>query len=243
MDSWKYTDVGGREINEDSIDSYIDGAGNGFFVVCDGLGGHGRGEVASALAVKSIIEKVKEESISADAILEKGIVYAQDTIMQAQADMNAENEMKTTVVCLRVYNGKAQWGHVGDTRLYMWRKRKLFTRTLDHSVPQMLVAAGEIKESQIRFHEDRNRLIRVVGAQWDSPKYDVTQSIDVEKGDAFLLCTDGFWELITEKEMYKCFKKAKTAEEWMNAMSAIVQKRGVKAKESMDNNSAIAVIV
>lgn len=241
MNSYVYTHVGSRPVNEDSVQEYLQDEKSGFFVVCDGLGGHGKGEVASKLVVDCIIEKIKESGIGTENILETGISYAQESLLQAQAELNADNEMKTTVVCLQIYNNMAQWAHVGDSRLYLFRKKKMHLRTLDHSVPQILVASGEIKEKQIRFHEDRNRLIRVVGSPWDTPKYDVSEPIPVQSGDAFLLCSDGFWELITEKEMIKCLKKAKSVQAWMDSMSEIVLKRGKGT--SMDNNTAIGVIV
>ena len=241
MDSYIYTHVGSRSVNEDSADLVMTTPDKGCFVVCDGLGGHGKGEVASAHVVNTIIESVKGIDISSDGILENSIQYAQDTLLQAQADINAQDEMKTTVVALRIFDSKAQWAHIGDTRLYLFRNKDVFTRTLDHSVPQMLVASGEIKEKDIRHHEDRNRLIRVMGSPWNTPKYEVSEVISVEPGDAFLLCSDGFWELITERKMLKCLKKSSSCEEWLNRMGEIVLKNG-KGK-SMDNNTAIGVII
>ena len=241
MDSFIYTNVGGRSVNEDSVDKLEKVNSDAIYIVADGLGGHGKGEVASKLVVDSLIEMADNADIAAEEFFEQAVLSAQDTLMSAQHDLNASDDMKTTVVCLKICSGKAQWCHVGDTRLYMWRKNKLLIRTLDHSVPQMLVASGEIKEKQIRFHEDRNRLIRVLGTKWDTPKYDISEVADVESGDAFLLCTDGFWELITEREMAKCLKKSSSAQEWLERMVKIVNKRG--AKTDMDNNTALGVIV
>ncbi len=240
MDYWVYTNVGSREINEDYADCCQTNGNQSYFVVCDGLGGHGKGEVASELVVKSILEYVKKDGAVQEGILENSVLYAQETLLQAQADLNAHDEMKTTVVALRICDGQAQWAHVGDSRLYVFRKKKVFTRTLDHSVPQMLVAAGEIKEKQIRNHVDRNRLIRVMGMPWSSPKYEISEPLQLESGDAVLMCTDGFWELIEEKEMLKCLKKADSCRQWLEKMGELVQKNGKGT--NMDNNTAIGVI-
>ena len=94
-----------------------------------------------------------------------------------------------------------QWGHVGDSRLYYFKNGRIVKRTLDHSVPQMLVAAGEIDEKEIRHHPDRNRLVRVMGMEWDEPKYQVSEPMPEEPGQAFLLCSDGFWENIEEEQI------------------------------------------
>ena len=98
----------------------------------------------------------------------------------------------------------------------------------------------EIKEKDIRSHPDRNRLLRVMGIEWDSPKYKLDESIEKKEGYAFLLCSDGFWELILEKQMEKQLKKAKTANDWLENMKEIVIKQG--RGTDMDNFTAIAVI-
>ena len=95
--------------------------------------------------------------------LERCFMESQKRLMKKQADENARQDLKTTLVLLRIVNGYVQWGHVGDSRLYYFKNGKIVKRTLDHSVPQMLVAAGEIDEKEIRHHPDRNRLVRVMG--------------------------------------------------------------------------------
>ena len=240
MNSWIYTHNGDRTVNEDSAGE-IETSSGSFFIVCDGLGGHGKGDLASQCAVKYAKQKADEMGAGAENVLECAFLNAQNNLLDEQVKLDAVSEMKTTMVCLRIYDGLAQWGHVGDTRLYMFRKKKVHTRTLDHSVPQMLVASGEIKEKDIRFHEDRNRLIRVLGTAWDSPKYEVAQPVEVCEGDAFLMCTDGFWELITEKDMIKCLKKSSSAKEWLEKMAELVNKNGKKV--DMDNNTALGVII
>ena len=146
--------------------------------------------------------------------------------------------MKTTAVVLCI-DEMIRWCHVGDSRLYYFKKKKLIQRTLDHSVPQMLVYAGEIKEKEIRNHPDRNRLLRVMGMEWTSNSYTLSDPVEKTGEQAFLLCSDGFWELIVEKEMQKCLKKAKTPEEWLELMKQIILKNG--SNRDMDNFSAVAV--
>jgi len=147
--------------------------------------------------------------------------------------------MKTTGVCLSIIAGNCQWGHIGDSRLYAFKKNKLDLRTLDHSVPQMLVLAGDIKEKHMSTHPDRNRLLRVIGVEWDSPRYELSDEFPLADYQAFLLCTDGFWEFIETKKMCKFLKKSKTAEEWLTLMTLEVAKNG--RKKDMDNYTAIAV--
>ena len=131
------------------------------------------------------------------------------------------------MVVLLVENGEALWGHIGDSRLYFFKSGRLYIRTMDHSVPQLLCNAKEINEKQIRHHEDRNKLLKVIGIKWDGPEYDMlNSSYKIKNGDAFLLCSDGFWEWINEKEMRSCLKRARNPEQWLNFMeNKVVKKR------------------
>lgn len=231
-----YTDVGGREVNEDSAIA-AEKNGDFVFILADGLGGHGKGEVASGLVTE--VGKALFLNYDEEQYLDTCFITAQQELMEEQKRQNAETKMKTTMVVLELKDGKARWGHIGDSRLYHFQKYKLVERTLDHSVPQMLVAAGEIKEKQIRYHEDRNRLLRVMGVEWASPQYTLSEEISQKEQQAFLLCSDGFWELIEEKRMIACLKKSKSVDEWIDSMVDEVKKNGIG--KNMDNNTAIGV--
>ena len=232
-----FTDQGNREINEDSVGYKVIGD-KSCFVVADGLGGHGRGEEASALVKNVIIDSFSEES-NIDDFLENAVSIAQEKLMKQQEILRTNNEMKTTVVGLMIDELSMKWIHVGDSRLYRFYKNKVKERTFDHSVPQMLVLAGDIKEKKIRNHPDRNRLLKVMGIEWDSPKYSVSEINNVMETQAILMCTDGFWELITEKEMRKLLKKSSTVEEWVEKMVEVIKKNGEGT--NMDNYTAIAI--
>lgn len=231
------SNVGDRENNEDNVGMYQNGQ-EYCFVLADGLGGHGKGEEASRLAVETAV-KVFAAAGAGENEMDQSFAQAQQAILEGQkADYHAQ-DMKTTLVLLHVGNQKIWWGHIGDSRLYYFKNGKLVQRTLDHSVPQMLVAAGQIKEKQIRNHPDRNRLLRVLGTEWDTPKYQIAEPIEREGSQAFLLCTDGFWELIDEKKMQHFLKKAKTPADWLGLMEGVVKKNG--HGKNMDNYSAVAV--
>lgn len=232
-----FTDKGGREINEDSV-QYCEKDGAYCFVLCDGLGGHGRGEEASSLVSDTICSAFKH-SQSIEDFFNTALQSAQDELLNKQQELHAFNEMKTTAVVLCIYGNKYRYAYIGDSRLYCFRKAKMLYRTQDHSVPQMLAQAGDIKEKHIRRHPDRNRLLRVMGIEWDCPKYEVSEEMQLEKDTAFLLCTDGFWEPVTEKEMVKLLKNSADAQQWLDKMALLAKNNSIP--EEMDNFSAVAV--
>lgn len=231
--------TGGRENNEDSANS-IEANGNYCFVVADGLGGHGKGEVASQLAAQVFEREFQMNSANGKDFLASAFQKAQDEVVELQQIQRETSGMKTTAVALAIIDGQCSWGHIGDSRLYIFENNKVKLRTLDHSVVQMLVAAGAIKEKQISRHPDRNRILRAIGGEWDSPRYELSESeLCITKCQGFLLCTDGFWENITEKKICKFLKRSKTVEGWLDAMVKEVEKNG--RDRNMDNYTAIAI--
>ena len=233
------TNAGSRKINEDSV-GIREYKNKHWFSLADGLGGHGKGEVASALAVEESLRALEWDG-NLEELLAQAVMAAQEKLLREQQRLGAFHEMKTTLVMLGIENNLARWVHVGDSRLYLFERDKLLERTLDHSVPQMLVAQGEIREKDIRFHEDRNRLLRVLGTSWERPRLTVSPGTLLKDNHSFLMCTDGFWELIDEKEMGRLLKKSQSPREWLSLMETVIKKNG--SGKNMDNYSAIAVFV
>lgn len=234
--------IGAREINEDCV-RIVENDNTKCFIVADGLGGHGKGDVASKLACNAF-ETIFSDASSSQPLadlMSSAFLHAQTAILNEQKATGSSFQMKTTVCALAIRGTEVIWGHIGDTRLYAFAHNKVKIRTLDHSVPQMLVLTREIKEKDIRNHPDRNKLLRVLGISGDTPKFEISESQNLQKYQAFLLCSDGFWELIVEKEMGSMLKKSVSAEEWLGKMCEIVSQRG--SETDMDNSSAIAILV
>ena len=230
------TDKGGRTVNEDSINAISDGERFGF-VLCDGLGGHGMGDVASGVVVNEFESYFKNSN--SDSKISDFFEQAQAKLLGEQKKLGATNRMKTTAVVVQIENQKLFIGHIGDSRAYIFKNNKYKKRTLDHSVPQMLVLSKSIKDEEIRNHPDRNMVLHVLGTAWTEPQYEIMKPSALRKSDAILLCSDGFWELITEKQMCECLKLSTDVEDWLFKMAEIVRENGKNV--DMDNYSAIAV--
>lgn len=232
--------VGEREKNEDYC-MVVSGPAGLCAILCDGLGGHVGGELASKCVCESIQNKFMEATSdqTPEELVDRLILCAQEDLMALQEEKNLLRGLKTTVCCLVLQNERGAAAWVGDSRIYLFRKNKQLLRSLDHSIPQYLVAIGEIREKDIRHHPDRNKLLRVMGSTWEKPQHQILSLPPLAVGDAFLLCSDGFWEWIEEKEMGRCCKRSKCSEEWLKTMREIICSRG--EGHGMDNLSAVAL--
>lgn len=231
------SDKGSRTNNEDRVGSY-EKDGEYCFVLADGLGGHGNGEIASRTVVDSTINLFKTDGFN-EFFMREAFEISQENINEIQYREQKPDDYKTTMVLLCVGDDCINWGHIGDSRLYYFKNKKKVLHTLDHSVPQTLVRMGEIEDKDIRNHPDRSHILRAMGNEWERPQYEIAEPVDCEAGMAFLMATDGFWELIEDEDMEKCFKRARTVNDWVSNMEKIVLKNG--EGKNMDNYSAIAV--
>jgi serine/threonine protein phosphatase PrpC len=229
---------GGRAINQDYCDSATADE-TVCWIVADGLGGHQGGEVASRAAVQAAIGSFRATpEISRDA-LERHIASAHAAVQEQQRANPAESDMRTTLSVLIADSRYAIWGHVGDTRLYRFGVRGVVTQTLDHSVPQALVNAGDLSPEGIRGHPDRSRLLRTVGESGPARPTLLPSPEPLTRGDAFLLCTDGYWEHVLELEMIADLAASASPREWLERGEGRLLRR---ATGEFDNYSAIAVI-
>ena len=227
------TNAGGRGINEDTVLAITSSLGL-LVTVADGLGGHGGGSTASRAAAAAVSDCFGRGLCRTGEGIVSAVYMANQAVLDGQTEACA---MKTTLVSLFVEGDQAVWAHVGDSRLYHFRDGRLVERTLDHSVPQLAVLMGMITEDQIRFHEDRNRVLRALGS--DSFEPDISEPVSLADGfHAFLLCTDGFWEYVLEQEMEETLADSPDPRQWILKMEALLQER---APGDQDNYTAACV--
>ena len=225
-----YSDIGKRKNNEDAV-SVSENANGLLAIVCDGLGGMANGEYASQQAVKTVTEALTSAAVSRDA-LEAAVIKADQDVHLLQS---RHPGALTTVAALWLCGQTAVAMHVGDTRIYQLRGDCVIFQSRDHSLAQLAVIAGELKPEEIRTHKERNKLCRVLGTNRRLQVED--QFLEVQSGDRFLLCSDGFWEKIDEEEMVTCALATENAESWLQRMRAIVQ------PSARDNHTAVAIVV
>jgi len=230
---------GGRAVNQDRC-GFVASGRFGCWVLADGLGGHRGGEVASQIAVDVALESFSRDPGCSLETLQRCLDEANRAILDRQAGEPALADMRTTAVILVSDSEVAWWAHMGDSRLYWLSRGRVSAETKDHSVPQALCDAGEITRDQIRFHEDRNRLLKSLGSPMALRATIAAAPVGLAAGDALLLASDGFWEYVTEVEIEAELAKVSAAGDWLRRMEARLLAR-VSGKH--DNYTAIGILV
>jgi serine/threonine protein phosphatase PrpC len=237
FETCQVSDRGGREVNQDYCGNLQ--VGDSFcWALADGLGGHQGGELAARTAVEAVLDSFQRHPELSAVALHCHLLAAQSAVLNLQLETPAMADMRTTLVVLISDSRHALWAHIGDSRLYHFREGRLLHRTKDHSVPQMLADSGDITPDQIRYHPDRNRLLRTIGEHAPIRPASVDGKVLLKPGDALLLCSDGFWEYVLEAEMEDDLKRAATPAEWI---AKTTERLLARAPLEHDNYSAVVV--
>lgn len=231
--------VGGRQRNEDSCGYWGDDTQT-CVVLSDGAGGHGGGDVASQLVVETILKSFKEQQIVNSTRSLELLHAANKAVIGQQPSAPELHDMRATVVLTLIDIQRAEivWGHIGDSRLYGFSKGNLHFQTRDHSVFQSMVDAGYVKEGNARDSAQRTVLTGSVGGEEGFTPDVSDYSFDIRPGDAYLLCSDGFWEYVDEQQMEAQLQFSGSPEDWLARMEAVLLEL---KREGHDNYSAIAI--
>ena len=195
-----------REQNEDSARIVRAGAGSQgergvLLVVADGMGGHEAGEVASQAAVEMIEKEYREARGTPGEALETAFRRAHAEILRLASSDAAKSGMGTTCTALAIVDGLAWAAHVGDSRLYLVRGHRIYQLSEDHTQCMELVRRGLMTMAEAQHHEDRNVLARAMGTRRELTLMTWRDPMRVKAGDAFVLCSDGLHDLVSDPEI------------------------------------------
>ena len=164
------------------------------FAVCDGMGGHAAGEVASSIAVETIGEKAP--ATADDTLLGAAVESANIAIIEGAAAGKGKVGMGCTASAVLIEGNKMAVAHVGDSRVYLLRHGTLVRVTHDHSYVEELVDSGQITADEARVHPSRSVITRALGS--DPDMYADHFSLEVNDGDRIIVCSDGLSSMITD---------------------------------------------
>ena len=219
-----------RKLNEDSFKyGSKKGLNGSLFVVCDGVGGHKAGEVASNYTSKKFIEYFFKSS-QKDIIkrLKQTAKRINKEIYDAASEDNSKNGMGTTLVAVFLFNDKLYIANVGDSRAYLAREGILNKLTMDNSVVENMVRKGTISLGEARNHPKKNQITRCIG--YDSDLEVDTYVCQLKEGDRIILCTDGLWDELDDFEINEIINISRNIDE---AVNNLIQ--GANSKGGRDN--------
>jgi len=230
---FSFHEKGVRENNED----FVARVNDHYFVVCDGMGGHGHGEIASQTVAESLcafFQELRKLSAPADkSSLQASLDFAVERLNAKDVFDDEERKMGTTTVLAALTESSVLTGHVGDSRLYHIREGEgLLHRTLDHSQVQEWIDAEIITEEEARTHPKKNIITRCVQPKSDKPAVmEIDELVNLQTGDYLFLCTDGVTDAMTDDEIVATILSETTFEEKGNKIKEIC------AETSKDNFS------
>ena len=230
---YKIFDIGDRDEQQDSADIFQKETAT-LLVLADGMGGHHGGKMASSCLVSMAKKAFIDMHGSGTEEFFNTIVSTTSTEIRYYKKNHSESDPHTTCVMALVQDGVLYHGHIGDSRLYLFSDKTLYKRTKDHSYVQVLVEMGELEEEEMGTHPDQNKLLKSI-----SEEEGVTVAYAEEKlpeKPALLLCSDGFWEYVSEEEMANALYSKDTTKE----LEILVLKAKERAGEGGDNISLVA---
>ncbi len=238
-----------REVNQDSVFSMLTTLPReggeisvGLFVVADGMGGHQGGEVASRLAVRTVVHHVLSQLVlpaldeRMDEALQPMMIAAVQSANEAIWDSAQVmgSDMGTTCTAILLVGGSLYIAHVGDSRAYLFEPGGLRQLTADHSTVGRLIQLGQLEPSEAREHPLRNQLYRTVGQQPQVMVDFIYQTVG--QSSHLFLCSDGLWGMIDEAMMAQALARSPWPQDACNELIALANLAG-----GDDNISAVVV--
>ena len=232
-------ELGQRQNQEDTIYPKLGEAttDDRLFILCDGMGGHDHGEVASRTICDSMSKYIKDHFTDQNTFTEANFSEVLNAAIDDldKKDQGGEKKMGTTLTFLFLHGSGCMVAHIGDSRIYLIRpsEHRIVFRSRDHSLVQNLIDVGELTEEEARTAPNKNIITRAIQPNQERRvKADVRQLTDIRDGDYFYLCSDGMLEQMEDSELVNLISDpALTDEEKVRALTEAT-------RDNKDNHSA-----
>ena len=231
--------LGARDINEDRVGHWTT-PGAVLMAVADGLGGHNHGELAAQIAIDilgaAFAAEARDKLADPAEFLSRALAAGHAGIVRESDKRRFPENPRTVIVACVVQDGHAWWTHVGDCRFYLLRGGRVIARSRDHTVVQRLVDEGRIREEAAATHPQRNRLLQCLGGI-QIPRIEPVASERLARDDIVLLCSDGFWGPLTQRQLLHSLLSRPLAE----AIPELTALAESNAGPECDNVSVVAM--
>lgn len=232
------SDKGKRRNNEDCVYPLPEevNPSDRLYLLCDGVGGANKGEVASYMAcdsVDSFFNTFKEEPVDA-SFIQKAVHYAEVNFDKYVSAHPEAKGMATTMAMLYFDDSSVFAAHIGDSRIYQFREGKIVFRTEDHSLVNSLIKMGQMTEEEARASSQKNVILRAIQGSNNQVDADIAEITDIESDDCFMICSDGVVESFTDHELELLFHK--------NDISQIKDALMTKCLENSRDNFSFYII-
>ena len=223
------TDIGKvRMNNEDRVTALTNRRGNILLVVCDGMGGANKGDLASTTAVEVITQAFQEKDKFINKFFAKSwvsnVIRKANSEIFSQASHNQKYQgMGTTITLVLIVNDYMVVAQAGDSRAYSYRNRNLEQITEDQTYVQYLYRIGEITKEEIETHPKRHVLMNALGIY---PSLDLDIKVRPYLGDAILVCSDGLYNNVPYKDLLSIMKGSDTPDQKVNELVSLANANG-----------------
>lgn len=225
IDCYGSSVIGQRQSNQDSIACHS--ANNkhaALIAVADGMGGYKGGDIASQLAIESIeqgpLELLQSTAFAGITELDQALIFsaqqANDLIHQRRSEEAKHAKMGTTLTAALLQDGQLSLVHIGDSRCYRFRQGKLQQLTEDHNLAQQMVNDKTLLANELESHPYSHILTRALGV---SQQVDISQQLfDVQVGDSYLICSDGFFQVLNDQDITAVLEQQASLEQTVKVL-------------------------
>ncbi len=235
--------IGHRDENQDRVGVVSSGSST-FAIVIDGMGGHNEGARAAEMAktvILDLFEASEKPIYHPREFLIQCIEQAHAALVELGRDQKVDHRPRATCALALIQKDKAYWAHVGDSRIYHLRDRKMVARTRDHSHIEILLREGLITEDEYREHPLRNYVEHCIGGEAREPFCSVAGAKTLEPNDILLLCSDGLWGGTDDHVIAECFPSDVAEMDLLSNLRELME-AAIDAEAPHSDNTTAAVI-
>lgn len=232
--------IGNRKHNQDRA-AYAYSSDALLVVLADGMGGHLHGEVAADFVIDTFVRSFDRDArphiAEPERFISAAMRRAHELIMEFARDNALSSYPGSTCVAALIQDGNINWGHAGDSRLYLLRNGAVLSRTSDHSMVQQWIKWGMITDEEARVHPQRNRITNCLGGSENMFYVETGKPVAMKSGDVLLLCSDGLWGPFTDQELASQFISLPVSD----ALDGLIKHAMERGKGHSDNITGIAL--